>query len=436
MEETTSILTPKGGTIPLTNRTPRVNDFLLPPIGENEFINMNKKNGGNNRHSSTGAKSQRADSGIGELDHQQNNGNINNNNGWVSPVNGSDYGEFNNKENYKKNGLKKNPTSSTLNSYGQSSNQSKQTSSVFSSKNSHNVENSNNNNNSNNNTIKSSRRLSGVINKTEDAIQEQQVTKPHNQHSPVLTRNNSDSNDHKLILNRQNSQLTRKTSVKQQPPQPQPHHHQQQPLPKPRQNGDSTQRSNSLQRQHTFMTDTGVNVKNNNKNQLNLKQRNSFTGSNKIKIPNTNINNSVNTRPSTSTSNNYQQVPQQKASKINTIDNDNSNLNNIDVEVQTLGNIHDFSENARRRIYDWLEEVEKCTLLRPPSALSWFGVQNTGTVTSKQQKKVENKNTDENSNKNVSHDPEFDLSEYDSSDEQMVEYNRVVDKTYCVVYEQ
>ena len=154
-------------------------------------------------------------------------------------------------------------------------------------------------------------------------------------------------------------------------------------------------------------------------------------------MPN-NINNSANTRPSTSTSNNHPQ-PQQKASKIDSVDNDYNNVNNLnknETEVKAPGNDFDYNENTRRRIYDWLEEVERCTSHRPPSALSWFGEQNTGTIKSKPTKKSDNKNTDENSNKNVSQDPEFDLSEYDSSDEQIVEYNRVVDKTYCVVYEQ
>lgn len=415
MEEvSTTLINSKGVSIPIsTNRTPRVNDFILPPIGENEFINMNKKSAINMRNSSTGAKSQRADSGIGELDHQHGNS------GWISPVNGSDNGEITNKENnQKRNGLKKNPTSSTLYSYGQSSNQSKQAPSVFSSKNSHNVENSNNNSNN-----KPSHKFSNLNNKNEDTVEH--VVKLRT--SPTLTRNNTEPSEQKPTISRQNSQLARKNSLKQL-------HHQQQPTAKPRQTytGEVTQRSNSLQRQQTFMTDAQQ-PKNNSSTNTNSKQqlhkRNSFTGTNKLKTQNNNNNNNHNnsiTRPSTSTSNNYQQ---QKTSKVNSAEN-NENNNNYEAEIKPPVNDCEYNESTKKRIYEWLDEVERLTQLRPPSALSWFGGQNNST------KVASNKKNEEVSTRNESHDPEFDLSEYDSSDEQIVEYNRVVDKTYCVVYEQ
>ncbi len=75
---------------------------------------------------------------------------------------------------------------------------------------------------------------------------------------------------------------------------------------------------------------------------------------------------------------------------------------------------------TQERIKKWLEEMEDCNVLVPPSQLTWRGIN-----TSKQQQ--------HEFSRNFNH--EYCLSDYDSIDEQIVEYNRVVDKTFHIVHD-
>lgn len=72
------------------------------------------------------------------------------------------------------------------------------------------------------------------------------------------------------------------------------------------------------------------------------------------------------------------------------------------------------------RIKKWLGEMEDCNMMAPPSQLAWRD------INSKQQ--------EHEFSRNFNH--EYCLSDYDSIDEQIVEYNRVVDKTFHIVHDE
>ncbi len=75
-----------------------------------------------------------------------------------------------------------------------------------------------------------------------------------------------------------------------------------------------------------------------------------------------------------------------------------------------------------QRIRQWLEEMEDCNMLQPPSALTWRDVNNSSG-------KVPNEFSRGFAN-------EYCLSDYDSNDDQIVEYNRVVDKTFHIIHDE
>lgn len=83
-------------------------------------------------------------------------------------------------------------------------------------------------------------------------------------------------------------------------------------------------------------------------------------------------------------------------------------------------NIYDFT---LERIHNWLDEMEKCDgMLQPPSQLTWRDVNSNSSRTPNEFSRNFNN--------------EYCLSDYDSNDEQIVEYNRVVDKTFHIVYDE
>ena len=72
------------------------------------------------------------------------------------------------------------------------------------------------------------------------------------------------------------------------------------------------------------------------------------------------------------------------------------------------------------RIQKWLEEMEDCSMIQPPSQLTWRE-QNNGKPQHEFSRNFNN---------------EYCLSDYDSIDEQIIEYNRVVDKTFHIVHDE
>ena len=76
------------------------------------------------------------------------------------------------------------------------------------------------------------------------------------------------------------------------------------------------------------------------------------------------------------------------------------------------------------RIVKWLEDVENCnSMLQPPSQLAWRDTNVSGSA------KTQNEFSRNFNN-------EFCLSDYDSVDEQIIEYNRVVDKTFHIIHDE
>lgn len=73
------------------------------------------------------------------------------------------------------------------------------------------------------------------------------------------------------------------------------------------------------------------------------------------------------------------------------------------------------------RIHKWLQEMEDCNMMQPPSQLAWRDINNSGKPHNEFSRNFNN---------------EYCLSDYDSIDEQIIEYNRVVDKTFHIVHDE
>jgi hypothetical protein len=114
--------------------------------------------------------------------------------------------------------------------------------------------------------------------------------------------------------------------------------------------------------------------------------------------------------------------------QINASTNTNSAQNGGEVNENGL------SEFTLQRILKWLEDMEKCTsMIKPPSQLVWSesGMQSKrsrGNHTSHHNNHTHLLNTNSHGGN------DFGLSDYDSFDEEVVEYNRVVDKTFHIVH--
>jgi hypothetical protein len=93
-------------------------------------------------------------------------------------------------------------------------------------------------------------------------------------------------------------------------------------------------------------------------------------------------------------------------------------------KVLTLEDIYDISNETglsnftTMRILKWLEEIEKCgNMIKPPSQLTWSN------------RSINSARNHPNVNNN-----DYNLSDYDEADEQIIEYNRIVDKTFHIVH--
>ena len=78
------------------------------------------------------------------------------------------------------------------------------------------------------------------------------------------------------------------------------------------------------------------------------------------------------------------------------------------------------------RIRKWLEQMDDCHMLQPPSQLTWRD-NNAGSGGGKHPHEF---------SRNFGGNNEYCLSDYDSNDEQIVEYNRVVDKTFHIIHDE
>jgi hypothetical protein len=81
------------------------------------------------------------------------------------------------------------------------------------------------------------------------------------------------------------------------------------------------------------------------------------------------------------------------------------------------------NEYTVKRIIKWLEDIEKCSnKIKPPAQLTWSN--------NRAEKLQSNMDVSRNFNS------EYCLSDYDSLDDQIIEYNRVVDKTFHIVHDE
>ena len=289
--------------------------------------------------------------------------------------------------------------------------------------------------------------------------------------SPLVTRRNSN------LANNSQTQIGKNSMNGQQ---------QQQPVPKPRR---VEKRTNSLQRQSTFIPvnsnidnsfmsqntsrqpaqqqpqqqpqrqdnrskftintnpvnpneksnenrpKTGLNRqanKNSNNTLINQSVNNNMNSNNTlVKLNSVNNNNSIDlvqakvapAETSTSKNNNN--------NTANTSDNQNSNeLNNLNlIPLETLTGINNdtgLNDYTVMRILKWLEDVESCAnKIKPPSQLTWSNNNNNA--------KFERHHSND-MGRNFNN--EYYLSDYDSADDQIIEYNRIVDKTFHIVHDE
>lgn len=107
-----------------------------------------------------------------------------------------------------------------------------------------------------------------------------------------------------------------------------------------------------------------------------------------------------------------------------------------ETNATTTTNATGLSEYTLNRILKWLDDVEACHhLMKPPSQLAWSGQQHSNklsrTVAAGQQSTV----AGGGGGKEENDGGEYCLSDYDSFDDQLLEYNRVVDKTFHIVHD-
>ena len=252
--------------------------------------------------------------------------------------------------------------------------------------------------------------------------------------------------------------------------------HFQRPVPKPRKIESSTRRSLSLQRQNTSIALTHFNANESNalgmqqnqealKSSLNLSMKRADAGGLQLHKQMTNI--TLKTSQSNLTNKNR---PKTTAQVNNNNNNNNNNKSVIKVGVaaavaapvaakpaetnlnesmsstadleqapdeakkNSLDTILAFelpdttesaiSEYTMLRIVKWLEDVENCnSMLQPPSQLAWRDTNVSGSA-----------RTQNEFSRNFNN--EYCLSDYDSVDEQIIEYNRVVDKTFHIIHDE
>ena len=420
MEEvtTTTILGHNSKMQNLTSRMPKSNEFSLPPIGENTG------DSGNNPASLSlkqnlkfSVKTSRKDSGI------------DGDNGW-SPVN-SDNGNLipdDTTVNYydtQRSSLKKNITSSTLQSYGQSSMVSKHTNKSLSSKTS-------NNGNAESNLKKMMKLQKSNQQLNADVIERSKSPNADRSEDDYVLRpiNRDHSNNSQLKMHRQNSMHKLNATENKQPTNG-ASTKQSKPVPKPRNN----ERSVSLQRQNTFMTSDSHDSAARKKHASNIKVRNSFntTQAKPMRTSNTNI---YTPRPTTTARVNNAKQPRNPQTSLQYKDEIKQLLEQHEQPIedsafnaQSLKQLQpkheeQANEQLQQRIVKWLTDLNTTKRLVPTlNALSWNEMNDpkfVDLIKENMMTRIE--------------DEDFNLSDFGSQDEQLAEYNRVVDKTYCFVH--
>lgn len=165
---------------------------------------------------------------------------------------------------------------------------------------------------------------------------------------------------------------------------------------------------------------------NNNNNNLNLKQNQSQIQTNQVKEL-VNTSKQINSNTSNMIANNGTIDIENNINNNNNLATNNPNLLGFesDLPMEMTSNINQetgLNEYTLMRIIKWLEDIENCTnMIKPPSQLTWTSNANTNRL-----------QNDYNRNFNN----EYCLSDYDSLDDQIIEYNRVVDKTFHIVHDE
>lgn len=392
MEETsTQILSQNINTIntslnkqsQLSSRTNR-SDFTLPPIGENaSLFDKVLKHQQQQQLQNTTLKHytpKRKDSGIADLD-QASNGSEHEYYNSAAIVHHHHQQKQQIQQENNNSTLKKNATSSTLNSYGQSSQQSKPTTS------------------SGYASLKTNNKK---INRQSTQVTfEAQTNAPQPPLPPPFTRADS-------TLQRKNSprrEFTRLDSTRNY-----------RPVPKPRQTNPHQIRSHSLQRQTTFVNestnkrDMTISLKN---NQTNLISMNKLAKStNNLATPRPSTTNHASQR--THLTPDFIKLP----NTTNSILKDNTNSNQL-LNPLNIAKLEELNSKTRdelsQRVKRWLDDI-----IYDENSLSAPSIESKLSTHSDAQK--------------LDSDAFDQLSDFGSYDEQIIEFNRVLDKTFCFVH--
>ncbi len=360
--------------------------------------------------------------------------------------------------------LKKNATSSTLNSYGKSSSNQSKTSGNNNNKLGHNKSFKMANNSNDPNYLANMEKLNSLnVNNDEEYFTvNKKNSNNNNDTSNKNQTNKQQSNNPKFdVLSRQNTVTTINNhetlplvSKQQQnngtnSSQSNSTQQQQKPVPKPRKNDKIP---NGLHRQSTtLLPEQSQLMKEINDKKL-LKRENTTitiknpaaTGSNQIARPKTgnankiatvtfNINTESEFKPNRF--NGGDETETSKPLYLVKPDMDYSKLNDDNVDVVAALNLLEHDEAAMNeftmmRIMKWLEDIENCNnMMQPPSQLAWNNNNNNNNSNNKKADLPSDITRNFNSN-------EYALSDYDSLDEQIIEYNRVVDKTFNIVHDE
>ena len=441
------------------------NELTLPPIVEQKVNNFKKSN-----------SSTRVDSGIAVDD--------NHGVGWQLSPNASENGTENVittieiVENNNNNSLKKNGTSSTLNSYGKSSSIQSKTS-VTNNANSSKFQSNKQNkitaslspaNAATNeaNYLASIEKLNTLnVNNDEEYFQVNKKTNDTSKNQTSINKQNNTNNSQNFdklsrqntittinheaspIVSKQNQNGNVALSSNNNAVNLSQQQQQQKPIPKPRRND---KRALSLQRQNTMLPNSENTqfLKENNDKKLLKRESTNLGNSKQINLlanPSRPKTGNQNTKTAVSFNINTVEMETKRNTKLEDLDTSkathsikplviNSEFDllkyNEDTEnVLAALNMLEHDEAAMNdftmmRIMKWLEDMDGCNnMIQPPSQLAW----NNANVNTKRSDQLGDTNRNFNTN-------EYALSDYDSLDEQIIEYNRVVDKTFHIVHDE
>ena len=199
---------------------------------------------------------------------------------------------------------------------------------------------------------------------------------------------------------------------------------------------NTRRKSASVQNRENLASSYNINIINNTVN--NARKSSAATGEK--------INRQINAEVNTSNVNLDPQPKQEQVSHMtimSTLALINANTSKTaDGEANAEVNENGLSEFTLQRILKWLEGIEKCSnMIKPPSYLAWSENDNSISVNYKKMTKHSNGQQGHYGSNRAHHGGfvganEYALSDYDSFDEQIVAYNRVVDKTFHIVHDE